>query len=68
MTNYEKMTKAMPAELSRLLNNFVHKDFDEILTWYCKCVCQERDKCESMEECTVSDEKMILRWLGEVAK
>ena len=72
MTNYDKITKAMPRQLAEILDGF---NPDKFIDWYCagKCGLREDGTCPIENEvkdadCPISRVEMILRWLNEAVK
>lgn len=64
MTNYRKITGAMPRELAKILAGF---NKDEIIDWYCKNCKKEHDGCPIEDEtdiCPISNEECVMRWLN----
>ena len=75
MTNYEKLTRAMPKQLAELLAKLLQNP-DGIGDEYCK-QCPIRDtKCPVEHDnpydrdfsCPVKDEDIVLWWLNQLAR
>ena len=62
MTNYYRITSAMPRQLAQILANF---DKEKVFDWYCKqCSIRDTDECNG--KCPIPDSECILRWLNEL--
>ena len=63
MTNYEKLTRAMPKQLADIIAKLLQNP-DAIQDAY----CEHCDKCQKSDKCSVTDEETVLWWLNQAVK